>query len=415
MGVAWLRIRMTAVLAAGMAFALLVPGPGRAGQAVIVVDADSGAVINARDATQLWYPASLTKMMTIYLAFEAIERGEARFGDTLTVSMHAAGQPETRLGLSTGFRISLKDAILALIIRSANDASVAIAEHLAGSESAFAERMTAKARALGMDRTIFKNASGLPDPGQRTTARDIALLAIALKGEFPQHYHLFAARQMTYRGRTLPTINGIVVSYPGADGLKTGFTCGSGYNLVASASRDGKRLVAVLLGSSSRADRTTEMTRLLNDGFARLGRATRAELAVSTVSDFIDVIDSAPPPHRLNGKDCAIMQAAAPGDLTPAQLPTGWGLTLGAFNDRPAAKAALDRARTQLKPLGPLGRPAIVAQDRAGKRSYAAVFAGIAQPMAANACKILRASNDYCLVITPTVLGNAGAILWRPR
>jgi len=402
--------------AAAIAMALAAAaGPVRADQAMIVVDAATGSVIAAHDATQLWYPASLTKMMTIYLAFEAVERGQAKLADMLTASTRAAAQPETRLGLTVGFRISLRDAIQALITRSANDASVAIAEHLAGSETAFADRMTVRARELGMDRTVFRNASGLPDPGQRTTARDIALLAVALKEKYPQHYAMFSARQMTFRGRTLPTINGIVVSYPGADGIKTGFTCGSGYNLVASATRDGKRLFAVLLGSASRADRTSEMTRLLNDGFARLGRASRADLAVSTLDDYIDVIDSAPPPNRLNGKDCAIIQAAVPGDLTPAQLPTGWGLTLGAYNDRVAAKSALDKVRAKLKQLGPLGRPAIVAQDRAGKRSYTAVLAGIAQPVATNACKLLRASNDYCLVITPAVLGNAGAILWRPR
>lgn len=410
-----LAVRLKALVAATAASLALVPAAARADQAMIVVDAATGAVIAAREATQLWYPASLTKMMTVYLAFEAIERGQAKFADMLTASPRAAAQPETRLGLTTGFRISLKDAILALITRSANDAAVAIAEHLAGSEEQFAQRMTAKARELGMERTVFRNASGLPDPGQRTTARDIVLLAIALKEKFPQHYPLFSARQMTFRGRTLPTINGIVVSYPGADGIKTGFTCGSGYNLVASAARDGKRLFAVLLGSLSRADRASEMTKLLNDGFARLSRASRAELKVSTVDDYIDVIDNDPPPHRLNGKDCAVTQAAAPGDLTPAQLPTGWGVTLGSFADRVAARAALDKVRAKLKPLGPLGRPAIVAQDRAGKRGYTAVLAGIAQPVAANACKILRAGNDYCLVITPAVLGNAGAILWRPR
>jgi len=241
------------------------------------------------------------------------------------------------------------------------------------------------------------------------------VLAIALQKRFPQHYHLFAARQMSYRGRTLPTINGIVVSYPGADGIKTGFTCGSGYNLVASAARNGKRLVAVLLGSLSRADRTSEMTRLLNEGFARLNRSNRAELAVSTVDDFVDVIDSAPPPRQLNGKDCSVAPSASPVDQSPAQLPEGWGVALGSFGDRPAARAALDKARAKLKPLGSLGRPAIVTQQRAGKDGYTAVLAGIQQPVAANACKILRADGAYCLVITPAVLGNAGAILWRPR
>lgn len=408
-------LRSTLAVVAITATLSLAPAPVRAGQAVIVVDGDSGSVINAREATQLWYPASLTKMMTIYLAFEAIERGAARFTDMLTASPHAAAQPETRLGLSTGSRISLKDAVLALITRSANDAAVTIAEQIAGSETAFAERMTAKARELGMDRTVFRNASGLPDPGQRTTARDIVLLAMALKSKFPQHYSLFSSRQMIFRGHTLPTINGIVVSYPGADGIKTGFTCGSGYNLVASATRNGKRLFAVLLGSLSRAGRSSEMTRLLDDGFSRLGRASRADLAVSTVDDYIDVIDSAPPPQQLNGKDCSIIQAAAPVEQTPAQLPTGWGVALGSFGARPEAKAALDRARAKLKALGSLGRPAIVGQDRAGKHTYTAVLAGMAQPLAANACKILRAGNEYCLVITPAVLGNAGAILWRPR
>ncbi len=390
-------------------------GTAEAGQASIVIDAKSGAVLFAEDATQLWYPASITKVMTIYLALDAVERNQAALDDVLTVSVKAASQTGSLLGLKAGQRISLRDAILALITRSGNDAAVAIAEHLATTESAFAERMTAKARELGMDRSVFRNASGLPHPEQRTTARDIAILAVAIQNKFPQHYHLFNARSMVFRGQTLPTINGIVVSYPGADGLKTGFTCGSGYNLVASATRDGKRIVAVLLGSLSRQDRTSEMTKLLNQGFARLNRSTKAELAVSTVDDFIDVVDSAPPPHRMNGKDCSVVMAAAPTDHSPAQLPTGWGVALGSYPDRVAARAALDKARTQLKPLGSLGRPAIVAQQRAGKDSFTAVMAGMQQPVAANACKLLRAGGGYCLVITPAVLGNAGAILWRPR
>lgn len=413
---AWTTLRQAA------AALLLLPlvlagtaGGALAGQASIVIDAKTGAVLLAEDATQLWYPASITKVMTIYLALDAVERKQAALGDMLTVSVKAASQTGSLLGLRTGQRISLRDAILALITRSGNDAAVAVAEHIGGTESAFAERMTAKARELGMDRSVFRNASGLTHPEQRTTARDIAILAVALQTKFPQHYHLFAARSMMFRGQSLPTINGIVVSYPGADGIKTGFTCGSGYNLVASAARDGKRIVAVLLGSLSRADRTSEMTKLLNQGFARLNRASKADLAVSTVDDFIDVIDSAPPPHRMNGKDCAVVMAAAPVENTPAQLPTGWGVALGSFPDRVAARAALDRARAQLKVLGPLGRPAIVSQQRGGKDSFTAVLAGVQQPVASNACKLLRANNQYCLVITPAVLGNAGAILWRPR
>lgn len=408
-GKAWRSLVLGAAILAGSAGAAL------AGQASIVVDAGSGSVLMAREATQLWYPASTTKVMTIYLALEAVERKATSLGDMVTASVRAASQRGSTLGLKAGQKISLRDAILALITRSGNDAAVAIAEHIAGTESAFADRMTAKARELGMDRTVFRNASGLPDPQQRTTARDMALLAMALLKKFPEHYHLFASRSMVFRGQTLPTINGIVVSYPGADGIKTGFTCGSGYNLVASAIRDGKRLVAVLLGSLSRQDRTSEMTRLLNEGFARLNRASKADLAVSTVSDFIDVVDYIPPPRQLNEKDCSIGSEATPVDKTPQQLPVGWGVALGSYGDRATARAALDKARARLKALGSLGRPAIVLQQRAGKDGYTAVLAGIPQATADNACKLTRAAGDYCLVITPAVLGNAGALLWRPR
>ena len=408
------RWRLRALARLALVAAVLGSGAAQARQAAIVVDAATGAVLEAHEATQLWYPASLTKMMTIFLAFEAVDAGRIGLDDMLTVSPHAAGQPETRLGLVTGQRISLRDAILALITRSANDAAVAIGEQLAGSESEFAQRMTAKARELGMERTVFRNASGLPDPDQRTTARDLAMLALALRARFPQHYAMFSARQMRFRGRVLPTINGILVSYPGADGIKTGFTCGSGYNLVASAARDGKRVVAVLLGSLSRSGRAGDMTRLLDKGFARLVHESTAELDVSTLTDFIDVIDSAPPPRQLDTKDCAVTTASAI-EKTPAQLPLGFGLTLGSYPTRAAARSALDRARARLKAIIASARPAIVAQQRASITTYAAVLAGLSQAPASTACTMLRAAGDTCLVITPAVLGNASAILWRPR
>src|SRR5262245_36577925 len=244
------------------------PASAAADYAAIVVDAESGTVIDAHAATARWYPASLTKVMTVYLAFEAIEAGTLGLDEKLPVSEDAAAQPATELGLGAGETITVNDAILAIILQSANDAAVVLAERIGGSEDQFAVLMTAKAKELGMRRTVFRNATGLPDPEQVTTARDMAVLAAALLHNYPQYYHFFSTTSFTYGGQTFGTINSILTRYEGADGIKTGFTCGSGYNLVASAQRDGRRLIGVLLGSHSSFERSIEMDRLLDVGFA---------------------------------------------------------------------------------------------------------------------------------------------------
>src|SRR5262249_28132060 len=198
------------------------PGWAAADYAAIVVDADSGTVLESVAPTARWYPASLTKVMTVYLAFEEIEAGRLKLDEELTVSAHAAEQPATKLGLRAGRKITVKNTILAIILRSANDAAVELAERIGGREEAFAERMTAKAKELGMSRTVFRNASGLPDPEQVTTARDMAVLAKALLENYPQYYHFFSTTSFTFGGRTFGTINGILSRYEGADGIKTG-------------------------------------------------------------------------------------------------------------------------------------------------------------------------------------------------
>src|SRR5690242_6501576 len=222
------RLRLLAVTLLSLA-AAWPAGAAPAPQSSIVVDAVTGAVLSSSDPTALWRPASLTKLMTLYITFEELAAGRLKLSDMLTVSSYAAAMPPTELGLIKGEKVSVETAILGTITRSANDAAVVLAERIGGDETSFASRMTATARRLGMTGSNFHNASGLPDPEQTTTARDMALLARALIRDFPQYYHFFSARSMSYLGGSLPSINAILYLYPGADGLKTGFTCSSGY------------------------------------------------------------------------------------------------------------------------------------------------------------------------------------------
>ncbi|NJM91924.1 MAG: D-alanyl-D-alanine carboxypeptidase [Rhodospirillaceae bacterium] len=269
------------MLAAFAILAGLVWAGGVARAASLVVDVETGQVISSDAPNHLWYPASLTKMMTVYVALSEIEAGRLSFDDKIKVSSYAAGQSPVRFGLKAGQVITVRQAINAAIVASANDAAVALAEKVSGSEGAFAARMTAMARDLGMARTVFHNASGLPHDAQVTTARDMAVLATALLRDYPKHYPLFNQRAVTIGKRSRGTVNSILGSYAGADGFKTGFTCGSGYNLVASATRDGRRVIGVVLGSANRGQRTIEMTGLLNRAFSAGASkgTTLAELA----------------------------------------------------------------------------------------------------------------------------------------
>ncbi|MGD0960785.1 MAG: D-alanyl-D-alanine carboxypeptidase family protein, partial [Methylomonas sp.] len=270
--------------------------------AAVVIDADNGRVIHEIDAAQRWYPASLTKVMTIYLAFASLKTGDLRLNDLLTVSRHAAMQPNSKLGLRYGQTISVEQAILGVTTRSANDAAVLLAETLGdGSESNFAAKMTQQAHILGMSSSSFQNASGLPDEGQISSARDLAILSQALIRDFPQYYPYFSATEFIYKGRVLPNTNKILKTYPDADGMKTGFTCGSGYNLIASAKRNGHRLIAVLLGAHSSAERFAEMENLLDLGFQKYYDASGG----STLVSQIRADNYSPPPFQLSSNRCA--------------------------------------------------------------------------------------------------------------
>ena len=241
-----------------------------AGYATLVIDAGSGRVLHQENADDRRYPASLTKMMTLYMVFDALERGNWSLNRQLPVSAAAAAQPPSKLGLRRGQTIKAEDAILALVTKSANDVAVVLAEALGGTESNFATLMTAKARQLGMSRTTFRNASGLPDSAQVTTARDMAILAMALLRDFPQHYAYFSTSNFAFGGARHSNHNRLLGTYQGADGIKTGYIRASGYNLVASARRGGRRVIGVLIGGKTAAQRNQKMASLLDVGFRRL-------------------------------------------------------------------------------------------------------------------------------------------------
>lgn len=247
---------------------LAMPSVSAASHAAIIIDAENGAVMHEVNATHAWYPASLTKLMTLYMTFEAIKSGQIQLSESMTASSHAARQPNSKLGLRNGEHITVENAVIAIITRSANDASVVLAEHIAGTEENFAAQMTDKAHGLGMYNSRFMNATGLPNDLQVTTPRDMAMLAWKTLHNFPQHYHYFSAHSLNFRGSELRAINKFTANYPGAEGMKTGFTCGSGFNLIGSAQQNGKRLIGVVMGGMTSQERYQLMMHKMDASFA---------------------------------------------------------------------------------------------------------------------------------------------------
>lgn len=291
-----------------------------AGYAAIVVDPTTGEVISAVNADQQNYPASLTKMMTLYLTFQALKNGKLKEDQPLPISTWAASKEPTKLGLRAGQTITVKDCILGMVTKSANDAATVVAESLGGTESHFADMMNAQAALLGMTSTHFHNASGLPDPDNTSTARDMVKLAMALYRDFPQYSHLFATKEFVFHGHIIRGHNNLMDRYPGMDGLKTGFTDASGFNLASTAVRDGRRLFAVVLGGRTAGARDKLMARLLDDGFdnqptpealvAQAGMPSRTHRVLAALSPIqtAEADETAPVSRhrRCGGKYCRV-------------------------------------------------------------------------------------------------------------
>lgn len=242
----------------------------------IVVDAKTGKTLYASSADAYRYPASLTKIMTLYVVFEELEAGRLSLNSRLTVSKYAAGRPPSKLGLRAGKTIKVKDAILALVTKSANDVATVVAENIGGSEKKFAERMTRTARQLGMNKTTFRNPHGLPNSGQRTTARDMARLGIAIQERFPQYYGYFKTRSYKYGKRTYGNHNKLLGRVKGVDGIKTGYIRASGFNLVTSVNTNGRQIVAVVMGGKTGASRNAQMTKLIGRYLKKASRGKKS-------------------------------------------------------------------------------------------------------------------------------------------
>ena len=345
----------------------------------IIVDADSLDILHARQIDAPRHPASLTKIMTLHLVFEAVERGRLTLDQSVSVSATAARTPPVKMGLRAGQSVTVDTLVQAVAVRSSNDAAVVLAETLGGSEAGFAAMMNAKAGELGMRRTTFRNATGLPDAAQTTTARDMAKLAHATLARFPQHYHYFG--QTEFRGRK--STNALLAE-PGVDGFKTGYTRASGYNLVISATRDidgtPRRLIAVVLGGASKTSRNSHMRDLVNRGF--------------------DVMERGRP---------------APGDRGPAPAfttarseaaPGAWAVQLGGFRSAAAAEIA---AATLTRAAGG-GRVVPRSGFQDGEPVHSARVEGLSQAAARALCSdhaaILGVGTRRCLVLS---VGRAGA------
>jgi D-alanyl-D-alanine carboxypeptidase len=308
----------------------------RYGSAAIMVDGKTGRVLYEDNADALRHPASVTKVMTLYLLFEQIEAGRLRINSDLPVSAKAASQSPTKLYLRPGSTIEVEDAIKALVTRSANDAAVVIAEAIGGSEADFAQMMTAKARALGMSRTTFRNASGLPNPGQVTTARDLSILGRAIQDRFPRQYRYFATRTFYYKGQAIGNHNRLLGRVEGVDGIKTGYTRASGFNLLTSVKTDDRYLVGVVLGGSSGRARDNRMANLIESHLPRAYAGARTaprviENAAATPEERPVSLMSAvplPPPQPAAREEERVALAAPPPaparwerDAAPAPKP----------------------------------------------------------------------------------------------
>ena len=291
----------------------------------IVVDAKTGKILYGEDADELRYPASLTKMMTLYLTFEALEAGRISKSTQIPFSKNASAEPPSKLGVRAGQSITVEQAILSLVTRSANDASTALGEYLGGSEQRFARMMTNKARALGMTRTTYRNANGLPNPEQRTTARDQARLGLALRQHFPQYYDYFSTRSFRFGKQTIGNHNRLLGNVRGVDGIKTGYTRASGFNLVTSAQIDGRSIVAVVMGGTSGASRDAQMRRLVAKYMPDASRRGNGNLIAETKPTPVPAeetqVAAAAPVVETPVAETPVVAAAASGHNLPSTGP----------------------------------------------------------------------------------------------
>ncbi|WP_020592706.1 D-alanyl-D-alanine carboxypeptidase family protein [Kiloniella laminariae] len=399
---------------------LVLMAPAQAKYASIVLDAETGEILYSRNADVKNYPASLTKMMTLYMAFDALEKGKLKIDQKLPVSKRAAGMAPSKLGLASGSTITTEDVIMSLVTKSANDAAVVMAEAIGGKETTFATMMTKQARKLGMSNTTFRNASGLPNRGQLSTARDMATLAKALMRDFPQYYGLFSTQSFSYKNRKYNNHNKLLASYQGTDGIKTGYTNASGFNLVASVLRNDRRLIGVVFGGKTGRSRDRHMKDILDKSFKQVGVTRVAKLPAVPKPNPLresDVAELAPPPATPAPRPVLVNAAStapAPGQIASLGTPTdlaveetgnvsdnSWGIQVGAFSDYEPAKMAAAQAKAQITSHNDATQVHIQQVDKADGSLYRARLKGLDEVAARNACRELKEKRMSCVAVPP--------------
>lgn len=381
----------------------------------LIAEADTGRILYGENLYSLRHPASLTKIMTLYMVFAAIDQGRLDLTDALPVSEYASTMPPSKLGLKPGQRIRVRDAILGLVTQSANDVAVVLAEAVGGSEWRFGEMMTQQARALGMKRTVYRNASGLHDDEQVTTAFDQAILARAMLYHFPKYYSYFKTRAYTWNGVTHQNHNRLMGRYEGMDGIKTGFIRQSGFNLVASARRYGKRLIGVVFGGVTARSRDNHMAELLDRGFDRVVAEGRTNARVASAP----VIENGPDAADVSASDQTSTPIAQgddenetePTDTSSAPTTSSliketqaiitkktWAIQVGAYDNKKKANAALSAAKARVPSQLKQSKSQIIAAKNGRKTIYRARLTGLTEQAARAACGTL---GKTCLTLPP--------------
>jgi D-alanyl-D-alanine carboxypeptidase len=431
--------------------------------AAIVIDAKTGKVLYSADADGRRYPASLTKMMTLYLTFEALAKGKINRNSQVVFSANAAAEPPTKLGVKAGGSVTVETAILSMVTKSANDSATALGEMLGGNEATFARMMTAKARALGMNGTVFRNANGLPNPGQFTTARDMATLGIALREHFPQYYGYFSQRSFLYGRQRINGHNRLLGRIKGVDGIKTGYTRASGFNLVSSVSDGNRRIVGVVMGGTSGGSRDNQMATLINTYLPRASTRGGGDLVAKAsgnnpITALAKVLlpkhDAPTPDDKPMVEDDAVASnddptsadaatdeqtTAAVEETTPvvktrkvktvivtapqvataqvvaayaeptpspvdpvntASVPSGWAIQVASSPKQSEAQAFLDKTTKQAPKVLADASGFTVAFDKDGVTYYRARFGGFGSKTAAwKACTALKKKNIECYAV----------------
>jgi D-alanyl-D-alanine carboxypeptidase len=433
-----LSVKSILVMLLALAFGAALPATSHADKyAAVVIDANTGKTLFAAKADASRYPASLTKMMTLFLTFDALQAGKIDKSTKITFSKNAAAEPPTKLGVRAGGSVSVETIIYSLVTKSANDSATAIAEHLGGSEEAFARMMTAKARQLGMTGTVFRNAHGLPDSAQHSTARDMAMLGIALREHFPQYYSYFSTRSFKYGKKRMANHNRLLGRIKGVDGIKTGYTRASGFNLVSSVSNGDRRIVATVMGGKSGASRDRHMAELIKKYMPKASSRKGGPLVARTASPIEAIVSAllpgknAPTPDprpeilvaadtgteptvRTHPADPAPVLvehgyaepiAARMADIDPVatasvQPPAGWAVQVASSPSEIEARAFLAKTNKQAASILADASSYTVTFDKDGVTYYRARFGGFETKGAAwDACNALKKRKIACYAV----------------